>query len=765
MTTLTTLTEQPNSTLQAGSWTVVPSGTASSVLSDGSDSTYVQLTAGICRLDSQVCRVGFATPSLPAGAKIYSVALRHRVLAVSSSGNVPTCYHWFRTNAGTIVVSGQQVLPQKQFYSSTCPTTSSAPTWTTETIVSATTAPGGQPWTIANLTGFAYDLGRGDSNTTPPLQVSEVFLDITYQQLSTVTVSGPTGTIPDTQPTVKWVYASPDSQPQQAFQVAVYALAQTLAGGFQAFVTSPIQGTNGFVLGEAQQWTCTSDLTDGQYVAYVQAQSQWGGPGTFNTAAASTSWTRQAFIPAAPTASGPPLAAVLNSATFDSTNNRVALNFQPGTQPTISAVGAAATGGGAGTTTLAVNPTAVGDVLVLATNLTSTSLSVSAVSGGGVSSWQQAASSFVGSGSTVGMWMGTVTTAGSSTITITGSGSLASTTVRLISQQFTSTLGSSTQWAIAVTASGLTSLSSTTVTYPTIVPDGTKQAYVGYAETAQTSSTLGATSGYTVQLDNGNNALIYNPNVTGAQSPTSAQSPTGVSSAVAFLLTAGEPTAAFTVRASRNGGATYAAIPSLTYLAANGLSAITAYDYVAPLNIASLYEVVAYAGSPYVAATNPSNVLSVTPTGDRHWLKSPSNPLLNTVLPVAAPDQPDAGIKITKRRMQGTFQLLSGTNSEVLPFVVSGPTYGDEYEITLIFIAGDPVSPMTLWAPVDQLDNSGETLLFQKPDGTQLWVVTGPGASGTDTTEVYNSLAGDATTTLFRRRKLVMTETGAPSFY
>lgn len=765
MTTLTTLTEQPNSTLQTGSWSVVGAGSASAALSDGSDSSYVQLTSGLCRLDSQVCRVGFATPTLPAGAQIYSVGLRHRVLAVLSSGNVPTCYHWFRTDAGTITVAGQQILPKKQFYSSPCPTSPSTAVWTTETIISATTAPGNQAWTLANLTGFAYDLGRGDTNTTPPLQVSEVYLDITYQQLSTITVTGPTGTISATQPTITWVYASPDSQPQQAFQVAVYTLAQTLAGGFQAFQTTPIQGTGGFVLGEAQQWTLTADLVDGQYVAYVQAEAQWAGPGSFVTAVASTSWTRQAFIPAAPSTASPPLAAVLNSATFDSANNRVALNFQPGAQPTISAVGAGATSGGTGTTTLSVSPTTVGDVLVLATNLTSTSLSVSSVSGGGVATWLQAASPFVGSGSTVGMWMGTVTTAGSSTITITGSASLASTTTRLIAQQFTSTLGSATQWAVAVVSAGVTNLSSTTITFPSITPDGTNQVYVGYAESANTASTSGATSGYTVKLDNGNNPLIYGPNVATIQSPTALQSPTGVSSAVAFLLTAGEPTAVFTVRASRNGGQTFAPIPSLTYYAANGMSAVTAYDNVAPLNIASQYEVIAYSASPLVAATSVSNILSATPIDNRHWLKSPSNPLLNTPLPVAAPQQSDTGIKITKRRMQGTFQLLSGTTQQVLPFVVSGPTYGDEYEIELIFIDGDAYTPMTLWALVDQLDNSGETLLFQKPDGTQLWIVTGPGASGTDTTETYNSIAGYAADTLFRRRKLVLTETVTPAFY
>lgn len=770
MTTLTTLTLQPNSTLQLGSWSVVGAGSASAALSDGSDATYVQLPSGICRLETQVCRLGFPTPTLPAGAQIYSVGIRRRIQSVVAGSDIPLCYHWLRTSSGTIQVAGQNILPLKQFFNSPCPTSPTTATWTVENVVTVTTGPGGQPWTLANLTGIAYDLGRGDASTTSALRVSEVYLDITYQQLSTVTVTAPTSTIADTRPTVKWTYASPDSQPQQAYQVAVYTLAQTLATGFSSFVTTPIEGTGGYVLGEDQQWALTSDLVDGQYVAYVQCQSVWGGPGAFYTGVASTSWTRQAYSSSVPpwttlSTQGPPLTAVLNSTTFDALNNRVGLTFQPGAQPTISAVGSAATSGGTGTTTLSVSPTAVGDVLVLATNLTSTTLSVSSVAGGGVTTWARIAGPFVGSSGTIGMWMGQVTTAGSATITVTGSGSLASTTVRLLAQQFTSTRGALTQWGLAVASNGVTNASSTTVTYPTIVPDGTNQVYIGYARTANAGSTSGQTAGYTVQLDNGSNPFIYGPNVAVSQSPTSVQTSAGVSSAVGALIVAGEPTTAFTVQASRDGGVTWTAIPSLTYLPVNGMNPITAYDYVANLNVVSQYRVIAYAGSPFVAATLASNVLTATPVGNQFWLKSPDNPLLNTVLPVAAPKDANSGIKITKRRLMGTFHLVSGPGSQVLPVVVSGPTYGDAYEIELIFVSGDLNYPMTLWSAVDQLDRTGGTLLFQKPDGDQLWVRLGPGASGQETEEQYNAFPGDPTQVFWRRRKVILTPVDPPDFY
>jgi hypothetical protein len=777
--TLTVTTLRPNSTSQIGSGggTSAVGGTASAVLSDNLDTTYVQI-ASLCRLDSQVIRIGFPTPTIPAGAKVYSVGLRRRILSVVAGADQPVSNHWFRTINGQIIVVGQSVLPKKQFFNSTCPTSPTTATWIEEDLGTYVTGPGGAPWNVVdpttglagNLVGLTYDMGRGDPSTTSVLKVSEVYLDITYQQLSSVTVTAPTGTIPDTRPTVKWTYSSPDSQPQQAYNVAVYTAAQVAAVGFTPFTTVPIQ-SSGVTLGEDLQWTLNSDLTDGSYSAYVQSTSQWSGPGSFPTAVSSISWVRKAYstaaAPPSPSASGPPVPAVLSSVVFDATNNRVGITVAPGAQPTVSPTGAGWNSGGTGTTTLAVTPTAVGDCLVLATNLTSGTLTVASVAGGGVTTWLRVANSFVGSGSTIDMWMGIVTTAGSSTITVTGSASLAAVTVRLVAQQFTSTLGASTQWALAISSVGVTNTSSVTVTYPTVIPTGTNQVYVGYAETANTALTSGATAGYTVVLDNGNNPLIYSGNVASVQSPTAQQSSAGVSSAIGVMITAGEPTTALTIQASRDNGNTWLlpdgspSIPSLTLLPANGMTPLVVYDYVANVNVISQYRAIAYSGSPFVAATSPSNVLSVTPTGDKHWLKYPKNWLLNTEMPVSV-ETPDTGVEETLRRTMGTFFPLSSVGSEALPFIIQGPTHGKETKFVLFF---DGTKLSTLWPIVDELDRSGGTLLLQKPDGTQLWVGLGPGASGTDTTENYNALPGDPTTVQFRRRKLVLTETRSPDYF
>lgn len=551
---------RPNSSSQLGSWSVVGAGTAFAALNDNSDATYVQNNAR-CRLDTAVLRLGFPTPTIPAGAQVYSVGLSRRINTVVAGSPQPSCLHWFRSVFGVIAIAGEVADPQKYFFQSPCPTSPVTPAFSLEQVGTFTTAPGGAPWNVAtNLTGLTYDMGRGD-DIGGQLQVSEVYLTVTYQQLSTVTVTGPTGTVPTTRPVITWTYASPDSQPQQAYQVMIYTAAQVAALGFVPFTSTPIQ-SSGVVLGEAQQWTLTSDLVDGGYSAYVQATSTWGGPGTFTTAIASTSWTRTVAaggggqLPAAQ-----PPNATLSSAVFDSVNNRVALTMVP-----------------------------------------------------------------------------------------------------------------------------------------------------------------------------------------------SSSSPV---------------TVAFTVWVSRDLGVTWNPIPSLTLIPSNGMTPVTVYDYVAPINVTSQYRVMSYSSSPLIGATGYSSTLSATTSGTNWWLKCPANPLLNTILPVAAPSGSggsDSGMKITLRRMQGTFEPLSGSGTTVLPIVVSGPMYGEQGVLDIIFIA-TAGQPPQYYSQYLALDQSGDVLLLQKPNGEQLFVVLGPGAVGQDTEGHYDAQPGIPSNIQWRRIKCSYTQVSPPAFY
>ncbi len=204
--------------------------------------------------------------------------------------------------------------------------------------------------------------------------------------------------------------------------------------------------------------------------------------------------------------------------------------------PTISAVGSLATADGVGLTTLSVNPQNVGDVLEVFAMAPITSVTLSSVSGGGVSTWTKAVQ-FDGSiGSDEEIWFGQVNTTGSSTITFAWSGSISGHTMEYGSQEFTAGLGSSTVWSVDRTGTTNGS-SSTSVPFPSLTPSGSGELYFGYSCVFNTAS-AGSTSGFSYAATAEGNMVIYDPNVSAAVSPSAAQSPAGISSSLTVVTTA-----------------------------------------------------------------------------------------------------------------------------------------------------------------------------------------------------------------------------------
>lgn len=319
MAVYSTVTLRPNSTVQQGSWTVVGAANAHTALSDNVDTSYVQLTPR-CRTETVRLKVGVPAPSLPAGARIFSVGVRARVQMVVTPAPQPKCLCWFECSRPQNIITTIVQFVVFLLIWLLCPRHPTTASWTTVQLEYRTSDPDGNPWTVDSFTNFRVNLGRDDINANP-LRISEIYVDVNYSQQSTLSVTAPTGTVTDTsRPTVKWSYASPQSDPQEQYQVAIYTAAQVAAGGFAPFVTTPVNGTNGFILGEESQWTAGVELVNGSYSAYVQTRQAWAGLGTFEGPIASTTWTQS--INGAP-------AAVLQSATFDSTNNRVVLVFLP----------------------------------------------------------------------------------------------------------------------------------------------------------------------------------------------------------------------------------------------------------------------------------------------------------------------------------------------------------------------------------------------------------------------------------------------------
>lgn len=193
------------------------------------------------------------------------------------------------------------------------------------------------------------------------------------------------------------------------------------------------------------------------------------------------------------------------------------------------------------TPSLAVTTT-TNDLLVYvgATIGNTSNRAMTAVSGGGVTTWNLAASTNFGTLDWLGLWWGVVTTGGPSNITCTVSTPSDLFAVAAVVQEFSG----GSQWLVDGSGASRTNTSSTTVTYPTLAPVNYGRGYFGGCLDSGTASGSGQTAGYTVAIatGSGGTAMLYNPAVAGSQSPTSTQSPTNTSATVAALIYALNPT-------------------------------------------------------------------------------------------------------------------------------------------------------------------------------------------------------------------------------
>jgi hypothetical protein len=537
-------TDRPTSSTLGSVATIVGgAGSAHAATSDSNTATAVRIAA-TARLDTEKCSLGFTTPaSLPAGAKILSIGIRRTIQTILDGNTAPTCLHWHRSlvPADPTQPLGSTTTPYRDPFQTLLEKTP-AVGWFTESLGNRRVTPDGQPWDITgNLVTFFYDFGY-DGDGADPLLVAEVWRDITYQRISTVSVVAPSGTISSTRPTVTGSYASLDSQPLEAFQVAVYRQADTLVSGFVPFQNTPLQ-QSGWILSEDFQWQLTDDLVNGVYVIYVQGRAAWAGPGDFPTAVASGTFTRTASGTVAPNAT-------LQSATFDPIRNRVALTAVP-----------------------------------------------------------------------------------------------------------------------------------------------------------------------------------------------SSSSPT---------------TAAFTFLASRDGGQSYQARPSLTLIPATGMTPVTVYDRFFDIGVTMQYLVLSYASTTPNAAAAYSSSISVPTYGDSWWIRHPQNPLLDTkVLPSVD------GYKVIRPRVMGTHAVIS-RNGRAKKVITYGSTYDDEGTVELLFNAGEET--LYSWDAYSQLDISNMELFVQQPDGTSQWWGLGPGSSGPDTKLELVPMPGSAG---YLQRKLTtgFTSIDPPSYF
>jgi RHS repeat-associated protein len=188
-----------------------------------------------------------------------------------------------------------------------------------------------------------------------------------------------------------------------------------------------------------------------------------------------------------------------------------------------------------GSNTLSVSPVNSGDIEALAIQgQPESSPVVSSVSGGGVTTWSKAIA-YPGSGtsSDIEIWWGTITSTGSSTITVTWTGSNPSYR-ELDAHEFSA--GSGTTWSVDKTGDASNS-SATSYNMASLTPSGTGELYFGLAVVGGDTATAGSTSGVTYNVDDNGNLLAYDTNVSAALAPAGSQTGgTGVDSAAALFI-------------------------------------------------------------------------------------------------------------------------------------------------------------------------------------------------------------------------------------
>jgi hypothetical protein len=200
------------------------------------------------------------------------------------------------------------------------------------------------------------------------------------------------------------------------------------------------------------------------------------------------------------------------------------------------------------------------------------------------------------------IWTGSVSTTGTSTITVAYSGGVTSIETGLAAQQFSASSGSSTVWG-KDTGGGISNASSTTATLPKLAPSGSGELYFGYGAMANTGS-VGTTPGFSYATTSDNDVAAYSTKVSSAVQPTATQSPSGVSGGLAVLITASG--------SSSSSPPTISAVGSLATKSGNGTTTLA----VSPRQAGDLLVLAVKVSSSSVTAS------SVSGGGVSTWTKA-----------------------------------------------------------------------------------------------------------------------------------------------
>lgn len=362
------------------------------------------------------------------------------------------------------------------------------------------------------------------------------------QVAPTVTVTAPTLTVFTSNPTVTWTDTVAAGTVETGYRAIVYNAAQYGAGGFV-----PGVGPSAWDSGNVQPYSTTitlplGALPNGTYRVYLQITET----GNVASAWAFSGFAVQIELPATPSLTAtagtdPVTSAPLVALALQGHDNLLssvdaAFEHPLWTPGPITAVGGGWSATGTALATLAVHPTAVGDLIVLAGAAGDNGFrGTETVSGGGVTTWTLIDGILSTGPISTMMWFGVVTTAGASTITVTG-GSAA--TATLFAQQFS--VGIPAIWSLDTlgTFFAFSGGSATSGPYATVpmTPAGPSELCVGAA--VLPGGTLGGSSPGFTYRSLGNGQFIFNPSISNPNTynPGWTQASAGYASALAFLI-------------------------------------------------------------------------------------------------------------------------------------------------------------------------------------------------------------------------------------
>lgn len=272
-----------NSVYGGAAVTAVGAASLQAAVVDNSDSSYVQQTCP-SGAASSIATFTFPAPTIPAGAVITSVRPRIRTKIASVYG---------QNNQGFYLdnVYG--------FYGAKAAIAASAGFIDNNGITSTALADG-SPLTAAAIDTMTLSVLNSGLNYQT-LQVSEVYLDVTYDEAPVPTVTAPTGVQTTSRPIVAWSYSDPEGSAQQRFRVRTFTAAQYSAVGFDP-LTSTATHDSGELTGATALYQIPVDLpNETTYRSFVQVSDNGTRWSVLTTSGPYQTFSISMPVPAVPT--------------------------------------------------------------------------------------------------------------------------------------------------------------------------------------------------------------------------------------------------------------------------------------------------------------------------------------------------------------------------------------------------------------------------------------------------------------------------------